>query len=196
MGEGQKAVHFSLSTFHAQVYGIDSPSGHSSIFHTCHGGSRNVHCRSMPSVAFGLRKRCMAQTAAQWEGIRYVGIGIGDKELAQQVLENNFYCTALVFCTVSRENANYQSSPTTIVRKDVTRVDLTSSQVNFLLWASSAQMQVGQGNQLAHGHPGTPVSDLFFFGNAVLGNGNSLRPIRAGELRNHSADGKGREKGA
>ena len=47
----------------------------------------------------------------------------------------------------------------------------------------------GLGNQLAHGHPGTPVSDLFPLRNAVLGNGNrsSLRPIWAGELRSHSA---------
>ena len=50
-------------------------------------------------------------------------------------------------------------------------------------------MQDGLGNQPAHGHPGKPVSDLFLLGNAVLGNGNgsSLRPIRAGELRSHSA---------
>ena len=50
-------------------------------------------------------------------------------------------------------------------------------------------MQPGIGNQLAHGLPGTPVGDLFPLGNALLGDGNrsSLRPIRAGELRSHSA---------
>ena len=50
-------------------------------------------------------------------------------------------------------------------------------------------MQPGVGNQLAHGHPGTPVGDLFPLGNVLLGDGNrsSLRPIRAGELRSHSA---------
>ena len=47
----------------------------------------------------------------------------------------------------------------------------------------------GQGNQLAHGHPGTTVGDLFPWGNALSGDGSrsSLRPIRAGELRSHSA---------
>ena len=50
-------------------------------------------------------------------------------------------------------------------------------------------MAQGQGNQLAHGYPGTPVGDLFPLGQAVLGSGaeSSLRPIRAGELRSHSA---------
>ena len=50
-------------------------------------------------------------------------------------------------------------------------------------------MPQGQGNQLAHGYPGTPVGDLFPLGQAVLGSGSqsSLRPIRAGELRAHSA---------
>ena len=50
-------------------------------------------------------------------------------------------------------------------------------------------MEAGLGNQLAHGHPGTPVNDLFPLGSALLGDGNrsSLRPIRAGELRSHSA---------
>ena len=50
-------------------------------------------------------------------------------------------------------------------------------------------MPQGQGNQLAHGYPGTPVGDLFPLGQAVLGSGSqsSLRPIRAGELRSHSA---------
>ena len=50
-------------------------------------------------------------------------------------------------------------------------------------------MANGQGNQLAHGYPGTPVGDLFPLGQAVLGSGaeSSLRPIRAGELRSHSA---------
>ena len=48
-------------------------------------------------------------------------------------------------------------------------------------------MAQGQGNQLAHGYPGTPVGDLFPLGQAVLGSGaeSSLRPIRAGELRSH-----------
>ena len=50
-------------------------------------------------------------------------------------------------------------------------------------------MPNGQGNQVAHGYPGTPVGDLFLLGQAVLGSGSqsSLRPIRAGELRAHSA---------
>ena len=50
-------------------------------------------------------------------------------------------------------------------------------------------MQPGVGNQQFHGIPGTPVGDLFPLGNALLGDGNrsSLRPIRAGELRSHSA---------
>ena len=50
-------------------------------------------------------------------------------------------------------------------------------------------MQAGLGNQPPHGHPGTPVGDLFPLGNALLGDGNrsSFRPIRAGELRSHSA---------
>ena len=50
-------------------------------------------------------------------------------------------------------------------------------------------MQPGVGNQLARGIPGTPVGDLFLLGNALLGDGNrsSLRPIRVGELRSHSA---------
>ena len=50
-------------------------------------------------------------------------------------------------------------------------------------------MAQGQGNQLAHGYPGTPVGDLFPLGQAVLGSRaeSSLRPIRAGELRSHSA---------
>ena len=54
-------------------------------------------------------------------------------------------------------------------------------------------MANGQGNQLAHGYPGTPVGDLFPPGaNALLGSGaqSSLRPIRAGELRAHSAFSK------
>ena len=47
----------------------------------------------------------------------------------------------------------------------------------------------GVGPQQVHGIPGTPVGDLFPLGNALLGDGNrgSLRPIRAGELRSHSA---------
>ena len=51
-------------------------------------------------------------------------------------------------------------------------------------------MAQGQGNQLAHGYPGTPVGNLFPLGQAVLGSGaeSSLRPIRAGELRSHSAE--------
>ena len=52
-------------------------------------------------------------------------------------------------------------------------------------------MAQGQGNQLAHGYPGTPVGDLFPPGaNVLLGSGaeSSLRPIRAGELRSHSAE--------
>ena len=50
-------------------------------------------------------------------------------------------------------------------------------------------MQPGVGDQQVQRHPGTPVSDLFPLGNALLGDGNrsSLRPIRAGELRSHSA---------
>ena len=51
-------------------------------------------------------------------------------------------------------------------------------------------MPQGQGIQPAHGYPGTPVGDLFPPGaNVLLGDGNqsSLRPIRAGELRAHSA---------
>ena len=50
-------------------------------------------------------------------------------------------------------------------------------------------MPNGQGNQLAHGHPGTPVGDLFPLGQALLGDANrsSLRPIRAGDPRSHSA---------
>ena len=50
-------------------------------------------------------------------------------------------------------------------------------------------LQQGVGHQQVHGIPGTPVGDLFPLGNALLGNGNqsSLRPIRAGELRSHSA---------
>ena len=50
-------------------------------------------------------------------------------------------------------------------------------------------MPQGQGIQPAHGYPGTPVGDLFPLGQAVLGSGSqsSLRPIRAGELRAHSA---------
>ena len=54
-------------------------------------------------------------------------------------------------------------------------------------------MAQGQGNQLAHGYPGTPVGDLFPLGQSVLGSGaeSSLRPIRAGELRSHSAKRKG-----
>ena len=50
-------------------------------------------------------------------------------------------------------------------------------------------MPNGQGNQLAHGHPGTPVGDLFPLGQALSGDGggSSLRPIRKGELRSHSA---------
>ena len=35
-------------------------------------------------------------------------------------------------------------------------------------------MEAGQGLQLAHGLPGTPVGDLFPLGNAVLGNGNRI----------------------
>ena len=50
-------------------------------------------------------------------------------------------------------------------------------------------MQPAVGNQQPHGIPGTPVGDLFPLGNAILGDGNrsSIRPIRAGELRSHSA---------
>ena len=52
-------------------------------------------------------------------------------------------------------------------------------------------MEVDQAPAIAHGHPGTPVSDLFPLGNSVFGSGSrrSLRPIRAGELPdpNHSA---------
>ena len=49
--------------------------------------------------------------------------------------------------------------------------------------------QQGVGPLQVHGIPGTPVGDLFPPGNAVFGDGNrsSLRPIRAGELRSHSA---------
>ena len=47
----------------------------------------------------------------------------------------------------------------------------------------------GVGPQQVHGIPGTPVGDLFPLGNALMGDGNtsSFRPIRAGELRSHSA---------
>ena len=44
---------------------------------------------------------------------------------------------------------------------------------------------------LAHGYLSTPVGDLFpFGGNRVVGDGSSgsIHPIRAGELRIHSAD--------
>ena len=49
--------------------------------------------------------------------------------------------------------------------------------------------QQGVGPLQVHGIPGTPVGDLFPPGNAVFGDGNrsSIRPIRAGELRSHSA---------
>ena len=50
-------------------------------------------------------------------------------------------------------------------------------------------MQPGVGDHQVQKRPGTPVGDLFPLGNALLGDGNrgSLRPIRAGELRSHSA---------
>ena len=50
-------------------------------------------------------------------------------------------------------------------------------------------MQPGVGDHQVQRHPGTPVGDLFPLGNALLGDGNrsSIRPIRAGELRSHSA---------
>ena len=60
-------------------------------------------------------------------------------------------------------------------------------------------MANGQGNQLAHGYPGTPVGDLFPPGaNVLLGSGaqSSLRPIRAGELRAHSACSNSKPKSA
>ena len=50
-------------------------------------------------------------------------------------------------------------------------------------------MEAGQAQPLAHGPPGTPVSDLFPLGNSVFGSGprGPPRPIRAGELTSHSA---------
>ena len=94
--------------------------------------------------------------------------------------------------TTFPEQVNFKSSLTKIVRKDFaqeSKPDIESSQVFFCRPRPHKLMQDGRGTQLAHGHPGTPVSDLFPLGNAILGNGNrsSLRPTRARELRSHSA---------
>ena len=66
--------------------------------------------------------------------------------------------------------------------------DLTSSQVFFCL-PRPHRCNRPLGINKPHGIPGTPVGDLFPLGNALLGdcNRSSIRPIRAGELRSHSA---------
>ena len=111
---------------------------------------------------------------------------------------NNFYWCTLVFLTIVPERASFKSSLTKIVRKDRATRDLTSSQVNFSCRPRPHAMQPAVGNQQPHGHPGTPVGDLFPLGNALLGDGSrsSLRPIRAGELRSHSAEVEGGAKAA
>ena len=50
-------------------------------------------------------------------------------------------------------------------------------------------MEVDKAQPLAHGHPGTPVRDMFPLGTSVFRNGSrgSLCPSRAGECRCHSA---------
>ena len=150
----------------------------------------------MPS---GLALRPQKRSMTQWERVSWdfltkfvkkcFAIGVGDNELSQEFWKTISIALRWYLAQLNPERANFKSSLPKIVRKDfVPRGHLTWNQVNFDFWTSTSQMQDSQGSQLAHGHPGTPVSDLFPLGNSVLGNGNrrSLRPIRAGELRTHS----------
>ena len=99
-----------------------------------------------------------------------------------------FYWLYLSFLADTPEGASFKSSLTKIVRKDRATRDLTSSQVFFCL-PRPHRCNRPLGINKSHGIPGTPVGDLFPLGNALLGDGNrsSIRPIRAGELRSHSA---------
>ena len=83
---------------------------------------------------------------------------------------------------------SFKSSLSKIVRKD--RADRRpDDKSSFSFVYLNLMQQQGVGPLQVHGIPGTPVGDLFPPGNAVFGDGNrsSIRPIRAGELRSHSA---------